>query len=127
MQRPVQCCSSPIPPVSLPTTTENRLVAQFKAIGDPTRFAILRLVAAQHDPICACDIVARFDLRQPTISHHMKVLHEAGLITIERHGGWAWYAIVPDAIETMKQLLESLQTDLPNRPNIAIDIDLVRS
>lgn len=87
---------------------EDALVAQFKALGDPTRFAILRLVAAQHDPICACDIVARFELTQPTISHHMRILHDAGLITVERRGGWAWYAIVPAAVDTMKRILGSL-------------------
>ncbi len=59
-QRPSQCCSNPVIPLPLAASTENALIAQFKALGDPTRFGILRLIAAQRDPICACDIVARF-------------------------------------------------------------------
>lgn len=111
VQRPVQCCSIPVSPMPLAADTERALVARFKALGDATRFAILRLVAAQQNPMCACDIVARFELSQPTISHHMKILHDAGLITVERRGGWAYYAIVPEAVDTMTQILGSFGPD----------------
>jgi len=68
-------------------------VARFKALADETRFGILRLIAAQDGPVCACDIVDRFDVSQPTIAHHMKVLERAGLISVSRRGVWAYYAI----------------------------------
>lgn len=68
-------------------------MAAFKALADPTRLEILRLVAAQTAPICVCDIVDRFDLGQPTISHHLKVLREAGLVEMSRQGIWAFYGL----------------------------------
>ena len=68
------------------------MVAVFKALSDPTGLEIFRLIAAQSAPLCACDIVTRFHLRQPTISHHLKVLREAGLVTAERRGIWSHYA-----------------------------------
>jgi ArsR family transcriptional regulator len=90
--RPAGCCDIPNEPIAMPATEREQLVAMFKALGDTTRLEIFRLVAAQHAPICACDVVERFDLSQPTISHHMKVLREAGLITVSRRGVWAYYA-----------------------------------
>ena len=77
--RPDGCCDIPNEPIPLPATERERLVAMFKALADPTRLDIFRLVAAQDAPICACDVVDRFEVSQPTISHHMKVLREAGL------------------------------------------------
>ena len=68
------------------------LVGVFKALSDPTRLEIFRLIAAQSAPLCACDIVTRFHLRQPTISHHLKVLREAGLVTAARQGIWSHYS-----------------------------------
>src|SRR4051794_14386817 len=90
--RPDGCCDIPNDPIPLPTTERERLVGMFKALSDPTRLDIFRLVAAQSAPICACDIVERFDVSQPTISHHMRVLAEGGLITVSRRGVWAYYA-----------------------------------
>lgn len=91
--RPDACCTVPIIPVPLSATAEDRLLAGLKALADPTRLAIFRLIAAQEDPICVCDIVSRFDVSQPTISHHLKVLREAGLTTVSRRGVWAYYAV----------------------------------
>ncbi|HEV2528955.1 MAG TPA: metalloregulator ArsR/SmtB family transcription factor [Thermomicrobiales bacterium] len=84
-----------IRPVVTDPVEDARLLVALKALADASRLAILQLIAAQDEPICACHIVDRFDLRQPTISHHLKVLSEAGLITTERHGVWAYYAIDP--------------------------------
>jgi ArsR family transcriptional regulator len=61
-------------------------------LGDPTRLEIFRLIAAQSAPLCVCDIVDRFDVSQPTISHHLRVLRDAGLVTVSRRGIWAYYA-----------------------------------
>lgn len=69
------------------------LVALFKALGDETRLEVFRLIAAQDAPICVCDITDRFEVSQPTISHHLKVLREAGLISVSRRGNWAFYAV----------------------------------
>lgn len=103
------CCSIPIVPIPRTTSADLQLAARFKALGDPTRFAIFCLVAAQPEPICACDIVARFDLSQPTISHHMRILHDAGLIEVSRRGVWAYYAVAPDGIASMVQMLAGIQ------------------
>ncbi len=73
------------------------LVAGFRALGDPTRLEIYRFIAAQTEggSVCVCDIVDRFALSQPTISHHLKTLREAGLVTVFRRGVWAFYAPNP--------------------------------
>jgi ArsR family transcriptional regulator len=69
------------------------LISAFKALADETRFEVFRLIAGQRDPICVCDISAQFPVSQPTISHHLKVLREAGLIKVSRRGNWAFYAM----------------------------------
>lgn len=90
--RPIECCVAPNVPAALSTDETELLVGVFKALGDPTRLEIFRLIAAQDAPLCVCDIVGRFDVSQPTISHHLKVLREAGLVTVSRRGLWAYYA-----------------------------------
>jgi ArsR family transcriptional regulator len=68
-------------------------VAAFHALADPTRLEILRLLGAQPGPTCVCDVVDHFDLAQPTISHHLKVLREAGLLRASRRGIWSFYEV----------------------------------
>ena len=68
------------------------MVAIFKALGDATRLEVFHLIASQDQAVCVCDITARFDVSQPTISHHLKVLREAGLITQTKRGVWSFYA-----------------------------------
>lgn len=80
------------------------MLAALKALADGTRFDIFRLIAAQTEAICACDVVDRFSVSQPTIAHHLKVLRESNLITSERRGVWAYYELAPEGIT----LLESL-------------------
>ncbi|MEX1173851.1 MAG: metalloregulator ArsR/SmtB family transcription factor [Chloroflexota bacterium] len=65
------------------------------ALADPTRLAIVRQLAAESD-VCACDFSACCDVGQPTVSHHLKVLREAGVVTSERRGNWIFYRLVPD-------------------------------
>jgi ArsR family transcriptional regulator, arsenate/arsenite/antimonite-responsive transcriptional repressor len=67
-----------------------------QAASDPTRLAILRQLAAA-GPVCACDIAAGYDVAQPTVSHHLRVLREAGWIEGERRGTWIWYRLRPEA------------------------------
>lgn len=105
--RPEGCCEIPEEPVALPLSERERLVAMFKALGDSTRLEIFRLVAAQRAPICACDVVDRFDVSQPTISHHMKVLRDAGLITVSRRGVWAYYAVDARGLALLRDSLDA--------------------
>ena len=98
------CCALPIAVPPLEGSTRADLIAVFKALGDPTRFDVFRLIASQPEPICACDVVDRFDVSQPTIAHHLKVLREAGLVTVSRRGVWAYYGVDPAGLELLGSL-----------------------
>lgn len=110
--RPTACCETPNQPTPLTATERARMVAAFKALADSTRLDVYRLIAAQESPLCVCDVVDRFDVTQPTISHHLKVLREAGLITVSRRGVWAYYAVDPGGLALLQ---ESLETFAPVR------------
>lgn len=84
------CCSPRVKPRPRSTRPYARL---FKALGDETRLEILGLLAAAGTELCACDIEGHFELSQPTISHHLRILREAGLVTGERRGTWVYYAL----------------------------------
>lgn len=89
-------CCAPGAPVLDPEVAA-ALAEGFKALADPTRVAIVNRLAGAGE-VCVCDITDAFDLGQPTISHHLKVLREAGLVTTERRGRWAYYSLVPEAV-----------------------------
>jgi ArsR family transcriptional regulator, arsenate/arsenite/antimonite-responsive transcriptional repressor len=98
------CCASDEPP--MPAGAAAELAATFKALADPTRVAIVnRLTTAE--AVCVCDLTAAFELSQPTISHHLKILRDAGLIEAERRGTWAYYRLVPDAIDALRTVFGS--------------------
>lgn len=83
------------------------LARGFKALGDPVRLRLLSLIAARAgDEVCVCDLTAAFDVTGPTVSHHLKVLREAGLIDCERRGTWVYYRIVPSALAALSVLLD---------------------
>lgn len=103
IERPIACCTSPIIPAPLPDG--ETLVAGFKALGEATRLEVFQFIAAQEAPLCACDIVDRFDVSQPTISHHLRVLRQAGLITATKRGVWMYYAINPRGAGTLGRFL----------------------
>ena len=107
--RPPDCCEPPTTAEPLPESERAELVAIFHALGDPTRLEIFRLIASQPTPICVCDITARFDVTQPTISHHLKVLREARLVTVSRRGIWAYYAATEVGLTTLSSVLEELR------------------
>jgi ArsR family transcriptional regulator len=69
----------------------NALTSRLKALADPTRLQIMAQLLRAREPVCVCEIAARFDVGQPTISHHLRVLRESGLIRGERHGTWVYY------------------------------------
>lgn len=106
--RPDGCCETPLACEPLPARDRDVAVAVCRALGDPTRLEIFRLVAAQAAPICVCDVVARFHLGQPTISHHLRVLREAGLVTAERRGVWTYHAVDPAGLARVQHLAASL-------------------
>jgi len=100
--RPEGCCVfQPVRPLG--ARRQERLVRAFKALADPTRLEMLRLLRGQAGPTCVCDIVNHFDLSQPTISHHLKVLKQAGLLTASKLGIWSFYAPDPDASELLDE------------------------
>jgi ArsR family transcriptional regulator len=96
------CCGSDAPP--LPETAANELADRFRALADPTRVAIVNRLSGA-DELCVCDLTAAFDLSQPTISHHLKVLREAGLVESSRRGTWAYYRLVPETVEALRGTL----------------------
>lgn len=101
----VQCCA-PITREPLSAEAAQQLATVLKAIAEPTRLRLLSLVAAHPDgEACICDLTDPVDLSQPTVSHHMKVLVEAGLLTREQRGKWAFYRLVPGAFDALAQLL----------------------
>ena len=77
------------------------------ALADPTRLAIVRQLAADTET-CACDFTSLCDVGQPTVSHHLRVLREAGLVTSERRGQWIFYRIAPDVAERLGSVARSL-------------------
>lgn len=84
------CCA----PVSAPSLTQGQttmLADRLKALGDPTRLRMLDLLVQQEELLCVCDLTPQFSQNQPTISHHLRLLREAGLIASEKQGIWAYY------------------------------------
>jgi ArsR family transcriptional regulator len=98
----VRCCGLAAEPLAEDRATSMAL--RFKALGDPVRLRLMALIAAQPEA-CVCDLTPAFDLSGPTISHHLKVLREAGLVDCERRGTWVYYHVLPDALEELKVLL----------------------
>ena len=99
---PVLCCGPATP--ELEATQAESLATRFRALADPTRVAIVNRLATL-DECCVCDLNAAFDLSQPTISHHLKVLRDAGLVESSRRGTWAYYRLVPEAVGALRQTL----------------------
>ena len=82
------------------------LAQVFKALGDPVRLRLVSLIGAREGgEVCVCDLTAAFDLTQPTISHHLKVLRDAGIIDSERRGTWVYYRVIPATLERLAALL----------------------
>jgi ArsR family transcriptional regulator len=88
--------------------TDDPDVLLLQAAADPTRLSILRQLSAQ-GPVCACDFTACCDVSQPTVSHHLKVLREAGWISGERRGTWIWYSLRPEAVERFQRLAGAIE------------------
>ncbi len=92
--------------------TSDPEVRLLQALADPTRLAIIRQLRGQSE-VCACDFTSCCDVAQPTVSHHLKVLREAGLVRGERRGTWVWYSLDPDGLARLTALLATLATLAP--------------
>ena len=97
------CCVSLLD-APLKERDASELASAFAALSDPARLRLLSLIAA-HDEICACDLVAPLGKSQPTVSHHLKVLHEAGLVERDKRGTWMWYRVVPERLRALRDAL----------------------
>lgn len=102
--QPESCCRDVREPDAMSDASRDAVLGALKALADGTRFEVFRLIAAQQDEICACDIVDRFSVSQPTIAHHLKVLREAGLITSTKRGIWAYYALTTEGASLLQNL-----------------------
>lgn len=99
---PAICCGPDTP--ALDAADAERLASQFKALADPTRVGIVNRLAAARE-VCVCDLTAVFDLAQPTISHHLRILREAGLVEVTKRGTWSYYRLVVEAVEPLRLAL----------------------
>lgn len=95
----IPVCCAPGAPL-LAEDERARLAAQFKALADPTRVAIVNRLASA-DEVCVCIFVGELGLSQPTISHHLRLLRDAGLVEVRRRGTWRYYRLVPDAVRAL--------------------------
>lgn len=110
-QAPVQYhqgrfCCAPLTQAALSDDDAGRLAQVFKALADPARIKLLSMIGT-HDggEVCVCELIEGFSLTAPTISHHLKVLRESGLITSDRRGTWIYYRLVPQALSELAGLL----------------------
>ncbi len=100
-------CCSPMVREPLTAAQAQNLAAAFKALADPVRLRLLSLIASHAGgEACVCDLTGEFDVSQPTISHHLKVLREAGLLTSERRASWVYYRVQPGTLTVLAQLLD---------------------
>lgn len=93
-----------------------------QAVADPLRLRIVRQLA-QVGAVCACDIAASYQVSQPTVSHHLRVLREAGWVSGERRGTWIWYSVQPEAVARLRQIsdgLEPLGGPTPRLPRLRV-------
>ena len=110
-------CCGPLAREPLTQDWAGELARMFKALGDPARLRLLSMVAS-HDggQACVCDLTPAFDLSQPTISHHLRVLREAGLLECERRATWVFYRVVPAALAQLAAVLGPAELAVPTVP-----------
>lgn len=101
MQR---CC----PPATIDRTDRAAEAALFKALADPHRLTMLATLARADDEVCVCDFTGALPLEQPTVSHHLKILRDAGLVTSVRRGTWVYYRLAADARSRLEATLRGV-------------------
>jgi len=99
-------CCPPLLAGRLTADESHHLATIFRVLGEPARLQILSLIAAQPtQEVCACELVETLGLTQPTVSHHLKVLYEANLLTKERRGTWIYYRLLPEKLAMLRDAL----------------------
>ncbi len=111
MQR---CC----PPAQVDARDRGEDAALFKALADPHRLTILATLARAEDEVCVCDFTSALPLNQPTVSHHLKILRDAGLVVGERRGTWVYYRLAPDASDRLNRALRSVLSSGAGEPGV---------
>src|SRR5918997_1060510 len=102
----LETCCSPFTGQVLDQADAEKLAGALKAIADPARLRLISMVAAsQSGEVCVCDFTGPIGLSQPTVSHHLKILVDAGVLAREQRGKWAYYRLVPDALDTLRRLI----------------------
>ena len=98
-------CCEPVVYPDVERDQAERIAAIAKALGDPVRLQLVDVLRKHAGKVCVCELVPLFDLSQPTVSHHLKVLRDAGIVGSERRGLWAYYYVIPDALEELSTWL----------------------
>ncbi len=93
-----ESCCQPVVYPDVDRAQAVRMAEVAKALGDPVRLQLIDVLRKHAGTVCVCELVPLFDLSQPTVSHHLKVLRRAGLVGSERQGLWAYYYVIPDAL-----------------------------
>ena len=105
-KRPVgEPCCEPLVFPEVTTETAGDLAALAKALADPIRIQLIDVLRQHAGEVCVCELVPLFDVSQPTLSHHLKKLREAGLVGVERRGLWGYYYVIPDALKELSAWL----------------------
>jgi ArsR family transcriptional regulator, arsenate/arsenite/antimonite-responsive transcriptional repressor len=99
-----RCCEPVVYP-DVEREQAQRMATIAKALGDPVRLQLVDVLRKHAGKVCVCELVPLFDLSQPTVSHHLKVLREAGVVGSERQGLWAYYFVIPDALKELSSWL----------------------
>lgn len=102
----IETCCEPVLASALSEAEAEDLAAAFKVLADPARLRLLSMVAnAEDDEACVCDLVEPIGRSQPTVSHHLSVLADAGLVVREKRGRWAYYRVVPERLAVLRDAL----------------------
>jgi ArsR family transcriptional regulator, arsenate/arsenite/antimonite-responsive transcriptional repressor len=104
-RRPGEACSDPVVHPDVQRKQAVRIAEVAKALGDPVRVQLVDVLRKHAGKVCVCELVPLFDLAQPTVSHHLKVLRDAGIVDSERQGLWAYYYVIPRALEELSAWL----------------------
>lgn len=104
VQSPVACCA-PLVGAAISAEDADATASLFKALADPTRVRIVNLLANSSEPVCVCNLTDEFELSQPTMSHHLKKLVSAGLLTREQRGTWAYFSIDQTALRRLANVV----------------------
>ena len=112
---PTPCCP-PVLKKGLKKSDANELASAFKALADPARLQLLSFIASQPDgEACVCHLVESAGLSQPTVSHHLKLLHGAGLLERDKRGAWVYYRIAHDRLEALRSALSTSVVAAPRK------------